>query len=195
MCELLQHTNSKLIFCSNIIRVSVDTESRQVKDSNSQKEKVSGQEVSQVHKRTLIVIQCDAAFADGSLIACARHRVYDTVSEEIKRTKHSDFRIYVLYIIHVPRRVVSFAFIGFQPKPWISCHIDSLLPSYGEIPLKLDQMQNSRLSQLFAMTSDRLHWLIPAATSKVQDSAHPNRSTMRLKILMSVIANQTNAAG
>lgn len=123
--------------------------------------------VIQAHKplnnnRVLIVVQCDAAFTHGSLIACGRYRIYDAVKEEIKRAKENtdqncdlNFRVHALYVIHVPRRIVSSSFTGFQPKPWLSYHIDSLLPSFGELPLKLDQMlnqmQNTPLSELFRM--------------------------------------------
>ena len=147
--------------------------------------------------QTLIVVQCDAAFTDGSLIACGRYRIYDVVNEEAKRAKDSadrngglNFRVHILYVIHVPRRIVNSSFTGFQPRPWVSYHIDSLLPSFGELPLQLDQMQNTPLSELFRATSDRLCSLIPVASSIVHDPADSKRSTWRLKVLIAMIPKQ-----
>ena len=148
------------------------------------------------NNRILIVVQCDAAVTDGSLIACGRYRIYDVVKEEMKRTKNQDnglnSRLNILYVIHVPRRIDSSSFTGFQPKPWISYHIDSLLPSFGELPLQLDQIQNSPLSELFGMTSGRLSSLIPVASSTVHDSADIERSAWRLNILISIIPKQND---
>ena len=168
----------------------------------------------QAHKplnksRVLIVVQCDAAFAHGSLIACGRYRIYDVVNEEIKRAKENadencglNFRVHILYVIHVPRRIVSSSFTGFQPKPWLSYHIDSLLPSFGEFPLQLDQMldqmKNTPLSEFFRMTSHRLNSLIPMASSTIHDSADSRRSTWRLRLLIAIVSkwnNDPNASG
>ena len=80
------------------------------------------------------MIQCDSGHLYGDLIACARYRLYDLMARgDEEQSTH------VLFIIHLPRQISS-SLVGFQGDPWISAHIDDLMPSAGDGTIELDEV-------------------------------------------------------
>jgi len=95
-------------------------------------------------QQRLVVIQCDSGHLYSDLIACARHRMYDLMARG-----DEDQITHVLFIIHLPRQL-SCSLVGFQGDPWISCHIDDLMPSEADSAIELDQVLGETLiSDLF----------------------------------------------
>ena len=92
----------------------------------------------------LVVIQCDSGHLYSDLIACAHNRMFDLLARGDKeQTTH------VLFIIHLPRQLTC-SLVGFQGDPWISCHIDDLMPSDADSAVELDQVLGETLiSDLF----------------------------------------------
>lgn len=130
------------------------------------------------------MIQCDASLTSGELIACGRHRVYDTYLEETKHTSEGGRpKVYVMIVIHTPRNSPITSFIGFQTNPWVSYHIDTLFPSAGEVSIDLSRAENQLMSTCFKNCTERVHFLLPAAASRVIDIIDPTRGTARLQIL------------
>ena len=83
---------------------------------------------------SIVIIQCNSGHLYGDLIACARYRVYDLMSKgDQEKITH------VLFIIHLPRQI-SCSLVGFQGDPWISCHIDDLIPTEADNAIELDQV-------------------------------------------------------
>jgi len=88
----------------------------------------------QRERPSLVVIQCDSGHLHGNLIACARNRIYDIMTRgDENQTTH------VLFIIHLPRQLTG-TLVGFQGDPWISIHIDDLIPVEIDYVIELDQM-------------------------------------------------------
>ena len=96
-----------------------------------------------MHDR-LVVIQCDSGHLYSDLIACARYRMFDLMARgDEEQTTH------VLFIIHLPRQLTC-SLVGFQGDPWISCHIDDLMPSEADSAIELDGVLGETLiSDLF----------------------------------------------
>jgi len=82
----------------------------------------------------VVIIQCDSGHLYGDLIACARYRVCDLMAKG-----DQEQRTHVLFIIHLPRQL-SCSLVGFQGDPWISCHIDDLIPTEADNAIELDQV-------------------------------------------------------
>ena len=99
----------------------------------------------------LVVIQCDSGHKNGTLIACARYRIYDERIKAINKNKLQN-RVgvtHVVFIINLPHQVSSSSsFVGFQGDPWISCHIDDLRPTSGKMIEPL-QAISANISELF----------------------------------------------
>ncbi len=131
-----------------------------------------------------IVIQCDAALTNGELIACGRHRVYDSV-QEVKHAMGNKCKVFVLIVIHTPRSLPnSSSFIGFQTNPWVSYHIDTLFPSTREASIDLSQAGNCLIHNCFENCTERVHSILPAAACKVIDATDCERGTARIRILL-----------
>ena len=79
------------------------------------------------------MIQCDSGHLHGNLIACARYRIYDLMARDHDKITH------VLFIIHLPRQLTG-TLVGFQGDPWISIHIDDLMPVEMDHAIELDQI-------------------------------------------------------
>ena len=98
----------------------------------------------------LVVIQCDSGHKNGNLIACARYRIYDERIKAINKKKVQN-RVgvtHVLFIINLPHQIFSSSFVGFQGDPWISCHIDDLMPTSGNT-IEPQQAISANISDLF----------------------------------------------
>jgi len=54
----------------------------------------------------------------------------------------------VLFIIHLPRQLLSSSFVGFQGDPWISAHIDDLRPTTHDM-ITLHEAMGMSISHLF----------------------------------------------
>ena len=108
----------------------------------------------------LIVIQCDAGHIYGDLIACARYRIYD---ERVKAQKKNKIQsragvTHVLLIINLPHHVSSSSFVGFQGDPWVSYHIDDLMPTFRDT-IEPVQAIKKTISDLFI--GSYIHDIIP----------------------------------
>ena len=102
---------------------------------------------------TLIVIQCDSGHLNGDLIACARYRI-DDQSFNKRLSSNRDGQIgascntHVLFLIHLPHKVVNSSLGGFQGLPWMCAHIDDLRPDL-DITIVPEQAINMTISELF----------------------------------------------
>ena len=54
----------------------------------------------------------------------------------------------MLFIIHLPRQVLSSSLVGFQGDPWISAHIDVLRPTTQDV-ITLHEAMGMSISHLF----------------------------------------------
>ena len=90
------------------------------------------------------MIQCYSGHLHGDLIACARHRIYDLMAKgDQEQITH------VLFVIRLPRQL-SCSLVGFQGDPWISCHIDDLIPAEADNSIDLNQiMEGDSISDVF----------------------------------------------
>ncbi len=158
---------------------------------------------------SLLVIQCDSGHLNGDLIACARYRVSDVRGKSLQQQTH------VLFIVHLPRKIPSSSFVGFQGDPWICAHVEDLHP--GDDDLSLDAALKLSISELFysqefilgentvrnpsysspSKTStskhlcQRLHGCIHAAASRIYDSEMDRqRTTKRVELLKELIPEE-----
>ena len=85
-------------------------------------------------EQNIVIIQCDSGHLHSDLIACARYRVYDLMARgDQEQITH------VLFIINLPRQL-SCPLVGFQGDPWISYHIDDLIPTEADNAIELSQV-------------------------------------------------------
>ena len=84
---------------------------------------------SKVNHKCLLVIQCDSGHKNANLIACARYRIYDELVKPLEKRKTRQCITHTLFVIYLPPQVSDSMFVGFQGDPWISSHIDELMPT------------------------------------------------------------------
>lgn len=138
----------------------------------------------------LLVIQCNASLTESGLIAFARHRICDIVTEETKKLSQNS-TVHVLYTIHVPRRL-ELSFVSFQGHPWICYHIDNFWFTDRHIPIENVQS----MSEVFKFDAGRrLRSLIHLAACNLHDSGDHMRSTERVQILLSLMNDSCSSAG
>ena len=76
-----------------------------------------------------MIIQCDSGHKNADLIACARYRIYDELVKPLEKKKTRQCITHTLFVIYLPPQVTDSTFVGFQGDPWISSHIDELIPT------------------------------------------------------------------
>jgi hypothetical protein len=76
-----------------------------------------------------LIIQCDSGHKNADLIACARYRIYDELVKPLEKRKTRQCITHTLFVIYLPPQVTDSTFVGFQGDPWISSHIDELMPT------------------------------------------------------------------
>lgn len=76
-----------------------------------------------------MVIQCDSGHKNANLIACARYRIYDELVKPLEKRKTRQCITHTLFVIYLPPQVSDSTFVGFQGDPWVSSHIDELMPT------------------------------------------------------------------
>lgn len=76
-----------------------------------------------------MIIQCDSGHKNADLIACARYRIYDELVKPLEKKKTRQCITHTLFVIYLPPQVTDSRFVGFQGDPWISSHIDELIPT------------------------------------------------------------------
>lgn len=92
----------------------------------------------------LVIIQCDAGYSNGDLIACARYRIYD-----LRAKADKGMVTHVLFIIYLPRQSVNSSFISFLGDPWVSSHIDDLRPTTDDTVISASEAIMLTISELF----------------------------------------------
>lgn len=138
----------------------------------------------------LFVIQCDASHTESGLIAFARHRICDIITEKSKKLSQN-LTVHVLYTIHVPRRF-KLSFVSFQGHPWICYHIDNFWFTDRHIPIDYEQS----MSEVFQFHAGRrLTSLIHLAVSNLHDSGDHRKATERVEILSSLMNDGFSSAG
>ena len=84
---------------------------------------------SEIDRKCLLIIQCDSGHKNADLIACARYRIYDELVKPLEKKKTRQCITHTLFVIYLPPQVTDSTFVGFQGDPWISSHIDELIPT------------------------------------------------------------------
>ena len=132
----------------------------------------------------LVIIQCHSGHLNGNLIACARHRIYD-----IRAQSGESNRTHILFIIHLPHQVVSSSFAGFQGDPWISAHIDDLIPTsdntvapFNAIGLSISELfigkLHPKLSKLVSNESEDIDDIAPLKYNRFESTSTEENSEM-----------------
>lgn len=139
---------------------------------------------------------------NGDLIACARYRIYD-----LKAQADEGQITHVLYIVHLPRQTSS-SLVSFQGDPWISAHIDDLMPSANDV-IAPHEAVGVPISNLFigGTTSPLVHdGIVPPCDSDAHEAAmelsveaielhHYDEKTVRSEQFISVSTDDEQLVG